>query len=357
MKSLGHSLRKAFGDRALLVFVSRLLCPLVIALSGRASAPTWLQSIVGHSFLPTRRPDGMNLRRKRAALRTLFPALALTCAFSSGALAQAEDDVFYDAGTTFALSVNDLQQIVGDPMRFDVATRSGGAVYWGSLNERYAQANKREALANMHDAQAWAGENNAVTLELTKGGRILNSLNLFSVDPPGLVAMGPSDAAGLWDTASARYALGTSGVVNVFSEGATRDRPYGLATWARSERPVLTGGEAGLFDVGSVATNEGVRSSLPVYSSFDATPGLTPTRNFSVSRIYERDRNGGISGVNFVNERFFVGGRTGSSTGVLNSQSMNLEAPGYLASSRAGPGSANFLPFGEPGGSFLEAPW
>lgn len=87
----------------------------------------------------------------------------------------------------------------------------------------------------MTTAQEWARKNGKTTLEQTRGGQYLDSLDLFSPSS----GMKPSQAAEVWDIASKRFAEGASGNVNVFSTGAKRFGPYGERMWWRVEKSAL----------------------------------------------------------------------------------------------------------------------
>lgn len=118
----------------------------------------------------------------------------------------------YDFGELMNAARNDL----------DFSTPRDGAVFWSG--------------PRMADAQAWATANGRSTLEQTRGGRVLDGLNLFD---PGSGITG-AQAAEVWDAASLRFAQGASGEVNVFSTGSRRMNPWGnLRTWWRVERPAL----------------------------------------------------------------------------------------------------------------------
>jgi hypothetical protein len=92
-----------------------------------------------------------------------------------------------------------------------------------------------------------------------------------------------ADAATLWDIASANYARYSVGEVNVFSEGGTRAGDWGLRTWPRSERPILTGSTPGWM----LGRGADALYSYPL--------------NRNISRILERDNNGEVTGVDFSN--------------------------------------------------------
>jgi RHS repeat-associated protein len=89
-------------------------------------------------------------------------------------------------------------------------------------------------------ARSWASQNGKVTIEGTQGGKYLDELDLFA-DSSTLTN---SQAAEIWDVASARYASGASGEVNVFSTGVSRQAPWGDRTWWRIEKKVLKKNQA-----------------------------------------------------------------------------------------------------------------
>lgn len=95
----------------------------------------------------------------------------------------------------------------------DFSTAKDGAVFWSG--------------GRMKDAQRWAINNGKTTLEQTKGGKYLDSLDLFN-PKNGLTG---SQAAEIWNIASKRFADGASGVAHAFSTGAKRFGPYGERTW------------------------------------------------------------------------------------------------------------------------------
>lgn len=79
----------------------------------------------------------------------------------------------------------------------------------------------------------WAAGNGKVTIEMTPGGRWLESLDLYGPNSP----VGINEADNLWRAASAQYARGASGEVNAFTTGAPLNRAnayYGV------ELPKLT---------------------------------------------------------------------------------------------------------------------
>ncbi len=103
----------------------------------------------------------------------------------------------------------------------DFSTAKDSAVFWSG--------------SRMKDAQRWAFNTGRTTLEQTKGGKYLDSLDLFN-PKNGLTG---SQAAEVWNIASKRFADGATGIVHVFSTGAKRFGPYGERTWWRIEKPAL----------------------------------------------------------------------------------------------------------------------
>jgi RHS repeat-associated protein len=108
----------------------------------------------------------------------------------------------------------------------DFSTGKDQAVFWSGNNTR----------TNMEVAQNWAKANGKMTLEQTRGGQILNDMNLFG---PGSGLTG-QQAAEVWDIASKRFAEGASGNIHVFSTDAKKINKWGnLRTWWRIELPAL----------------------------------------------------------------------------------------------------------------------
>ena len=84
-------------------------------------------------------------------------------------------------------------------------------------------------------AQDWAKANGKTTLEQTRGGKVLDKMDLFGKGSP----VSGAQAKEIWDIASKRFADGASGEVNVFSTGATRFSPFSERTWWKIERDAL----------------------------------------------------------------------------------------------------------------------
>ncbi len=107
----------------------------------------------------------------------------------------------------------------------DFSTARDGAVFWSG--------------DNMKHAQRWAAANGKTTVEQTPGGAYLDRLNLFGMNgaPTNLTGQ---QAADIWNVASERFARGASGDVNVFQSGTSKKGQWGLRTWWRLEKPILT---------------------------------------------------------------------------------------------------------------------
>ncbi len=73
------------------------------------------------------------------------------------------------------------------------------------------------------------------TLEQTKGGRYLDSLNLF--ERPEILTK--IQAKFIWDIASSRFANGAKGQTRTFAFGAQRFGKHGERTWWKTEKPIL----------------------------------------------------------------------------------------------------------------------
>ncbi len=148
-----------------------------------------------------------------------------------------QDPIGLAGGTNFYGYVKDSTNrsdplgLAGTPLTFDqlkhlaetldFSTAKDGAVFW--------------ATPNMEIAQDWAAAHGKTTLEQTKGGQILDKMDLFGKGSP----VDGAQAKEVWDIASRRFAEGASGEVNVFSTGATRYSPYGERTWWKIERDAL----------------------------------------------------------------------------------------------------------------------
>jgi RHS repeat-associated protein len=129
----------------------------------------------------------------------------------------------YDFATLMNMAQNTL----------DFGTAKDGAVFWSG--------------PRMKDAQKWAeslAHEGKTTLEQTKGGKFLVSLDLFNELGHGSPVT-PQQAAEIWDAASKKFAEGASGEVSVFSTGAKKMNAWGnLRTWWRVELKALKGNPA-----------------------------------------------------------------------------------------------------------------
>jgi RHS repeat-associated protein len=132
---------------------------------------------------------------------------------------QKPNEMVDPSGLSGALGFDTLKKMAQSTL--DFSTKQDGAVFWSDKN--------------MKRAQKWAESVGKTTLEQTKGGKILNDMELFS-DVSGLTK---KQAAEIWDIASKRFADEASGIVNVFSTGAKRMGQYGERTWWRIEKPAL----------------------------------------------------------------------------------------------------------------------
>jgi hypothetical protein len=106
----------------------------------------------------------------------------------------------------------------------DFSTKKNGALFWSTSSD--------SSVNNMLTAQWYGKVTGKTTLEQTAGGKYLDDLNLFS-------NMDGAQAAHVWDIASARFANGASGHINVFNKGATQFGPFGERTWWSVEKPLL----------------------------------------------------------------------------------------------------------------------
>lgn len=97
----------------------------------------------------------------------------------------------------------------------DVSTGRDMAVFWSGRGNREL-------------AERYALHTGKVTLEMTPGGRLLDSLMIFDK------YLGNRDAIRPWEILSKRYAENASGQITAFVEGA---RPVGV--FARIENPIL----------------------------------------------------------------------------------------------------------------------
>ena len=120
---------------------------------------------------------------------------------------------------------------LNDPAYF--ATTFGGAVFWSTDIDEEAHPNPGGP-RNMKAAQAWAGANNKMTLEMTVGGKYLVDRNLFD-NLPG------DQAAFYWNCASQLFARGASGIMHAFARQLRTKTPYGngIPTFYNIELPAI----------------------------------------------------------------------------------------------------------------------
>jgi hypothetical protein len=90
----------------------------------------------------------------------------------------------------------------------DFATPRNGAVFWTGYKE-----------GNQTKAMEWAKANNKYTIEMTSGGKWLESLDLYGPSSP----VSSSEADEIWKSASKKFASGASGRVNAFTQGTSYD--------------------------------------------------------------------------------------------------------------------------------------
>jgi len=85
----------------------------------------------------------------------------------------------------------------------------------------------------------WASANSKSTIEMTPGGKWLESLDLYGPNSPVSI----KEADNLWRAASAQYARGASGEVNAFTRGTQFDLSktyYGLELRKLTANPAVT---------------------------------------------------------------------------------------------------------------------
>jgi RHS repeat-associated protein len=90
----------------------------------------------------------------------------------------------------------------------DFTTPRNGAVLWTG----YKQGNQTAAME-------WAKANGKFTIEMTPGGKWLDSLNLYGPNSP----VTANEASALWKVASEQFVAGASGRVNAFTRGTSVD--------------------------------------------------------------------------------------------------------------------------------------
>jgi RHS repeat-associated protein len=113
---------------------------------------------------------------------------------------------------------DDLLTQVG---RAAFGTPSDAAVFWTG----YRQGNQAAAME-------WASETGKLTIEMTEGGRWLDSLGLYRAASP----VTRTGANALWKAASERFSWGASGRINAFTRGTSFDPN---ATFYGTELPIL----------------------------------------------------------------------------------------------------------------------
>lgn len=113
--------------------------------------------------------------------------------------------------------------LMGQVRAADFSTPRNGAVFWTG----YSQGNQAAAMS-------WAEANGKFTIEMTPGGKWLNSLNLYG--PNSTVSA--TEANALWNTASERFASGASGNINAFTRGTTFNPN---SAFYNTELPILQG--------------------------------------------------------------------------------------------------------------------
>jgi hypothetical protein len=98
----------------------------------------------------------------------------------------------------------------------DFTTGRDKAVFWTGYK-----------LGNQTKAMAWASENGKMTIEMTPGGKWLQSLDVYGTNS----ILSESQADRLWQIASKKFASAASGKVTVFSSGTFKNAEsvfYGL---------------------------------------------------------------------------------------------------------------------------------
>jgi len=124
---------------------------------------------------------------------------------------------------------NEFQSILSQVRAADFSTRRNGAVFWTG----YHQGNQRAAMV-------WAKNTGRQTIEMTEGGRWLNSLLNGPNNP-----LTELETAHIWRAASAEFARGASGTVNAFTRGTTVDPAkvfYGLELKILQKNPNVNPG-------------------------------------------------------------------------------------------------------------------
>ncbi len=112
-------------------------------------------------------------------------------------------------------------EIIKQVQSADFSTPKDCAVFWTGYR-----------LGNQATAKKWAAENGKFTIDMTPGGKWLNSLDLYGKNSP--VTIEQADA--IWRVASIKFAWGASGKVSAFTRGTSYNKDtmfYGI------ELPIL----------------------------------------------------------------------------------------------------------------------
>ena len=127
--------------------------------------------------------------------------------------------------------------------RTDFTTGRNKAVFWQTEKGKKSGVNSK----NMEAAQRYARRANKMTLEMTKGGRIMDEMNLFR-DDNGITCKHKctreekKKAGFLWNCASKWFAQGVTGDVDAFGSNARVQNDYvknGIPTFWNIELPTL----------------------------------------------------------------------------------------------------------------------
>ena len=117
----------------------------------------------------------------------------------------------------------------GDLEHCGIAARGTGAIDVAALDFSTG-ANKAvfySGPGNRARALAFADRTGAMPIDLTPGGKYLNSLNLYDTLPA-------AQADAIWSQASRQFAAGAEGKINLFINGARPDRVFHTI-----ERPLI----------------------------------------------------------------------------------------------------------------------
>lgn len=120
--------------------------------------------------------------------------------------------------------------------------------------------------SNRETAEQWAKVRGVQTLELTEGGKYLDSLDLFNNS--GIYKNGAplsrEKAAELWDIASRKFAMRSKGYAYVFIEGIDPVNEFGvLRTFFRVELPTLLSANR---DMGTIYFINNDGSTMGIYT-------------------------------------------------------------------------------------------